>query len=269
MNKNKKGIMSFVKSLGSKKTKKEKKFCDKVLNLIIRRIEGENFKFDGNAVYSSDMSILVCVFKTEGTFTIPEGVTTIGKRAFCNKKELKNIIIPSSVRVIEKKAFYGCDNITEVFIPATVEKVKAHAFAACDSLRKVTFAGVLSHLSHHTFDNSNELRLILVPQGSVRACRRALHISDADEGVLVAEGERPEQVKADNNALKTKETAAEKKSAEQTAEKPKVAEQTVKAPAKKAAGTAAAKPAQSAQSAKPAQSKQQAQAKQENEPKNK
>ena len=46
------------------------------------------------------------------SISIPEHITTIGKSAFKNCTNLKNIIIPKSVTYISQEAFYNCSNIT-------------------------------------------------------------------------------------------------------------------------------------------------------------
>jgi len=189
MNKIKKRFLGIIKKLGAKKSKKKEKFDNKVLNLTLQKIDNDCYKFDGKAVYSADMSVLVYVFNTDEKFTIPEGVEIIGMMAFRNKKFLKNVIIPSSVKVIEKNAFYGCDDLDKVIIPDTVKSVKANAFTACDNLQTVTFSGVLKDLNRHAFDDSDNLRLIIVPSGSVKTYCKALHINNNNTKMSVVEKE--------------------------------------------------------------------------------
>jgi len=49
-----------------------------------------------------------------GSFTIPDGVATIGSEAFRSCRSLTNITIPSSLTSIGNQAFVNCDNLTAV-----------------------------------------------------------------------------------------------------------------------------------------------------------
>lgn len=183
MKENKKAILEILK----KKSKKDGKFESLVLNLALQKIDSDNFEFDSDAVYTADKKRLVYCMSQAESFHIPEGVTTIGEMAFRGKKQLKNIIIANSVKEIEHDAFYDCDELDNVYIPAGVKEVKSYAFAECDKLKKITFAGVPAKLSRHTFDDCDQLHDIIVPAGTSKTFRKALHFIDGDTDFLVLE----------------------------------------------------------------------------------
>ena len=183
MKENKKAILEILK----KKSKKDGKFENLVLNLALQKIDSDNFEFDSDAVYTADKKRLVYCMSQAESFHIPEGVTTIGEMAFRGKKQLKNIIIANSVKEIEHDAFYDCDELDNVYIPAGVKEVKSYAFAECDKLKKITFAGVPAKLSRHTFDDCDQLHDIIVPAGTSKTFRKALHFIDGDTDFLVLE----------------------------------------------------------------------------------
>jgi len=76
-----------------------------------------------NTAYNSDSGVLYNKAKTSlltypggkkgTTFTIPNGVTSIGNLAFYNKN-LTSVTIPASVTSIVNQAFFGCDKLTSV-----------------------------------------------------------------------------------------------------------------------------------------------------------
>lgn len=183
MKENKKAILEILK----KKSKKDGKFESLVLNLALQKIDSDSFEFAGDAVYTADKKRLVYCMSQAESFHIPEGVTTIGEMAFRGKKQLKNIIIANSVKEIEHDAFYDCDELDNVYIPAGVKEVKSYAFAECDKLKKITFAGVPAKLSRHTFDDCDQLHDIIVPAGTSKTFRKALHFIDGDTDFLVLE----------------------------------------------------------------------------------
>lgn len=56
------------------------------------------------------------------TYTIPDGITVIGKKAFASSENLKEVIIPEGVTTIEADAFDYCDGL-HITIPASVTKI--------------------------------------------------------------------------------------------------------------------------------------------------
>ena len=202
MKENKKAILDILK----KKSKKDGKFENLVLNLALQKIDSDSFEFDGDAVYTNDKKRLVYCMSQEASFTIPEGVEIIGEMAFRGKKTLKNVIIANSVKEIEHDAFYDCDELDNVYVPAGVKVVKSYAFAECDKLKKVTFAGTPNKLSRHAFDDCDQLHDIIVPVGSSKFFRKELHFIDGDTDYLVLEDPKKKAEIADK-----KVDASEKK----------------------------------------------------------
>ena len=196
MKENKKAILDILK----KKSKKDGKFENLVLNLALQKIDSDSFEFDGDAVYTNDMKRLVYCMSQEASFTIPEGVEIIGEMAFRSKKTLKTIIIANSVKEIEHDAFYDCDELDNVYVPAGVKVVKSYAFAECDKLKKITFAGTPNKLSRHTFDDCDQLHDIIVPVGSSKFFRKELHFIDGDTDYLVLEDSKKKAEVADKKA---------------------------------------------------------------------
>ena len=210
MKENKKAILDILK----KKSKKDGKFENLVLNLALQKIDSDSFEFDGDAVYTNDKKRLVYCMSQEASFTIPEGVEIIGEMAFRGKKTLKNIIIANSVKEIEHDAFYDCDELDNVYVPAGVKVVKSYAFAECDKLKKITFAGTPNKLSRHAFDDCDQLHDIIVPVGSSKFFRKELHFIDGDTDYLVLEDSKK---KADSEKKVEKKADSEKKAKKEPA----------------------------------------------------
>ena len=226
MKENKKAILDILK----KKSKKEGKFENLVLNLALQKIDSDSFEFDGDAVYTNDKKRLVYCMSQEASFTIPEGVEIIGEMAFRGKKALKNIIIANSVKEIEHDAFYDCDELDNIYVPAGVKIVRSYAFAECDKLKKVTFAGTPEKVGRHTFDDCDQLHDIIVPAGSSKFFRKELHFIDGDTDYLVLEDPKKKAETAEKKA--EKKEVAEKKN--KKADKKEVAEKKAETPVKKA-----------------------------------
>ncbi len=206
MKETKKAILDLL----SKKSngKKSSKFDSLVLNLALQKVDSDDFEFDGEAVYTTDKECLIYLVSNATNFVVPEGVVTIGEMAFRSKKQLKSVTIASTVETIEKDAFYDCDDLETVFIPAQVKAVRAYAFAECDSLKQVTFAGVPNRLSRHSFDDSDNIHRLIIPKGSYKFFKKALHYNSDEDYKLL---EKPEaDAKATNDEPKASAVKTEK-----------------------------------------------------------
>jgi hypothetical protein len=90
-----------------------------------------------NPYYSSEDGVLFNKDKTKlvlfpygktGSYTIPDGVTAIGNKAFEHCKELTEITLPDSMKTIGKEAFSGCNGLKIISIPESVVAIGDYAF---------------------------------------------------------------------------------------------------------------------------------------------
>jgi hypothetical protein len=77
-------------------------------------------------LYSKDKKTLIAYLagKTVTSFIIPDGVTSIGREAFCRCRRLTNITMPDGVTSIGEAAFSGCEKLTSVNIPDSVTSIE-------------------------------------------------------------------------------------------------------------------------------------------------
>ena len=83
--------------------------------------------------------------------TIPEGVTSIGIRAFYQCDSLSEITIPSSVTSIGEQAFYDCTNLTKVNIPEGVTSIGDYTFYRCRGLHTITLPDKITNIGYEAF----------------------------------------------------------------------------------------------------------------------
>ncbi|MBE6197044.1 MAG: hypothetical protein E7137_08190 [Rikenellaceae bacterium] len=67
-------------------------------------------------------------------YTIPEGVTSIGREALSAQPDLRSITIPDGVTSIGDMAFGACTSLISITIPDSVTEIGSYAFKDCTSL---------------------------------------------------------------------------------------------------------------------------------------
>ena len=87
--------------------------CISLTSIVVDK-NNTHYKSTYGNLYTKDGSTLIqyAIGKTSTSFTIPNGVTTIGKSAFAGCKNLTSISIPNSVTTIGEDAFRECYNLT-------------------------------------------------------------------------------------------------------------------------------------------------------------
>ncbi len=83
--------------------------------------------------FNAERTLLIKAPETlSGHYTVPDGVTTIGKEAFCRCWDLTGITMPESVTIIEYGAFWNCGGLTRVDLSPNITTMGDYAFW-CDS----------------------------------------------------------------------------------------------------------------------------------------
>ena len=101
--------------------------------------------------------------KASSTYTIPQGIISIGDGAFFDNSSLKSITIPDSVTSIGDNAFSSCDSLITVSIPDSVTSIGDWAFASCDSLTTVSIPESVTAIGHNAFYSCDSLITVSIP----------------------------------------------------------------------------------------------------------
>ena len=83
--------------------------------------------------------------------TIPDGVTSIGFDAFDNCYALTQVDIPNSVTSIGDYAFYNCSALAQVILPNSVTNIGGGAFANCYALTQVDIPNSVTSIGFDAF----------------------------------------------------------------------------------------------------------------------
>ena len=116
----------------------------------------EDFEIDSD-------SVLTKYKGNAATVDIPDGVTSIGRKAFEGCTSLKSVTIPDSVTEIESNAFYKCASLASVDIPGSVTSIGYGAFADCNSLKNVTMGEGVQTIDEYAFSDCDYLVSVTIP----------------------------------------------------------------------------------------------------------
>ena len=131
----------------------------------------------GNSEYCSVAGALYNKQKTtlfypgmikDGSFRIPNSVTTIANGAFEGCSSLTSVTIPNSVTSIGWYAFRDCSSLTRITIPNSVTSIGEWVFGSCTSLTRVTIPDNVTSIGRFTFYYCTSLTSVTIPDGVTR-----------------------------------------------------------------------------------------------------
>lgn len=95
--------------------------------------------------------------------TIPEGVTSIGAKAF-SRAEVQYVYLPSTCMSIEDSAFEYSE-VAEIVLPDGLENIGSGAFAYCEKLRKIVLPPKIKSIYRDTFYKCKALSNVELNEG--------------------------------------------------------------------------------------------------------
>lgn len=118
-------------------------------------------------LFSKDMSALLCypLGREDVSYTVPEGVKTIGENAFCNCEGLRTVSLPRELETVGVWAFMDCGGLTEVSLPEGLQEIGVAAFSGCFSLERADLPDSLVTLGASAFYDCGKLTSAYIPAG--------------------------------------------------------------------------------------------------------
>jgi hypothetical protein len=90
--------------------------------------------------------------KTEKSYNVPSGTTSIGDSAFSSVQTLNSINLPDSLEQIGKNAFVSCNKLKSITIPMGVTIIPSYCFFQCAALTKIELHDNITSIGDYAFD---------------------------------------------------------------------------------------------------------------------
>ena len=117
--------------------------------------------------------------KASSTYTIPQGIISIGDGAFFDNSSLKSITILDSVISIGDWAFSSCDSLTSITIPDSVTSIGVGAFESCYSLTSITIPDSVTSIGDWAFASCDSLTTVSIPDSVTAIGNNAFYSCDS------------------------------------------------------------------------------------------
>ena len=135
-----------------------------------------------NATYSSKDGVLFNKNQTTlvrypankkaTAYTVPNGVTCIGRSAFSYSSNLNKVVLPKGLTTIDDNAFFLAYGLEEVNIPAGVTAIGSFAFGST-RLKEIHIPNGITEISEWTFSDCSELTTVTIPESVTTIGRQA------------------------------------------------------------------------------------------------
>ena len=136
-------------------------YCTRLKSIVVDS-NNENYQSNEGNLYSKNGKILIqyAIGKNATSFTIPDGVTSIGDYAFSGCTSLTSIEIGDNVTSIGNSAFSGCTNLANIEIPDGITSIGDYTFYFCRSLKSITIPDSVASIGDKAFYNCTSLETV-------------------------------------------------------------------------------------------------------------
>ena len=150
---------------------------------------------DGILFNKSSMKMIFYLAENPAeSFVVPQGIATIGEKAFTTGHSLKTITLPDSVKKIESDAFWNCDVLEEIIFSNGLEVVDEGAFHHLSHLKEAILPEGLVSIGDYAFAGCSELEKVLIPVSVERIGEEIFtNVDTLNLVVFIAEGSLGDQ----------------------------------------------------------------------------
>ena len=160
---------------------------------------------EGNTAYTSVKGVLFTkdktdlilypARKTDTSYIIPNGVTSISDAAFYGCESLTNVTIPNSVTSIGERAFYQCTGIINIDLPKGITRINEQTFFECTGLTGVVIPDSVTSIGQEAFLGCASLMDVAIPDsvteidlGAFCGCESLTNVTIPDSVTIIGLG---------------------------------------------------------------------------------
>ena len=135
--------------------------------------------------------VLVKYIGRETDIVLPDGIEKLADGLFSGRK-IRSIVIPEGVHTIGRRAFENCLELEKVSLPSTLEELGGYAFVDCHKLKSINLGDKLTSIENSVFSECFELRNVIIPRNverieafAFKSCRKftSIVIPDGVESI--------------------------------------------------------------------------------------
>ena len=97
------------------------------------------------------------------TISLPSTTTDLKNFSFSNMKRLKSVKFSPEMKTLGRSAFVDCVSLVSLYIPEGVERIQLDAFARCSALKDVSLPNTLKVIERGVFWKCTSLEKITLP----------------------------------------------------------------------------------------------------------
>ena len=119
---------------------------------------------------------------------LPDGVTSVGERAFLGCNSLASIVLPSSCTSVDVSAFRDCTALASVVLPSSCASIGERAFADCLCLSSIVLPEGVESIGKDAFLNCTALVAITLPASLAELARGAFSDCTSLTSIAIPDG---------------------------------------------------------------------------------
>ena len=127
---------------------------------MVRKYEvdssNHNYISVDNVLLTKDMSniIMYPASNSRSTYTIPNGVTSIGSYAFARSNNLIQITMPNTVTEIGQHSLESCSNLETISFSNNLVSIGDNALSGCKKLTSITIPSSVNEIGRYAFNST-------------------------------------------------------------------------------------------------------------------
>ena len=136
------------------------KGCTSLKNIYVAKENSTYSSLDGVLTNKEENEIIMVPNGKEGSYTVPEQISSLrGFASFNGCEKLTEITLSDKIKVIPPYAFRDCTQLKKVNFPNTLTEIKWNIFEGCISLNQITIPENVSIIERNAFYGCGNLTI--------------------------------------------------------------------------------------------------------------